>query len=62
MYMYISGMIFLSYLTDFSYFSMEKTIPKIAGHGQNKWKIDIFERRSRWFQLIYFLTRKIPDK
>jgi hypothetical protein len=55
-------MIFLSYLTDFSYFSMEKTIPKIAGHGQNKWKIDIFERRSRWFQLIYFLTRKIPDK
>ena len=57
---------FFSYLTDFSYFSVNKKFPKIAGHSQNMLKI---ERSYRWFQLFfidlqlfYFLFRIIPDK
>jgi hypothetical protein len=64
---------FFSYLTDFSYFSVNKKFPKIAGHSQNMLTI---ERGYRWFQLFfidlqlffidlqlfYFLFRIITDK
>jgi hypothetical protein len=36
-------MIFFSYLTDFSYFSVKKEIPKIAGQSEQV-KNDPFER------------------
>ena len=34
-----TGMNFFIYLTDFSYFSVKKEIPKIAGHSQNMLKM-----------------------
>jgi hypothetical protein len=39
-------MIFFSYLTDFSYFSVKKEIPKIAGQSEQV-KNDPFERGCR---------------
>ena len=58
---------FLSYLTDFSHFILERNCRKLLDTvrtGQN----GPFERGCRWFQiffmgfqLFYFLTRIIPD-
>ena len=51
-------------------FSSGEKLPKVAGHSQNRSKIDNLkgQRGCRWFQLIfidfqlfYFLTRITPD-
>ena len=43
---------FFSYLTDFSYFSVNFFFSKIAEHSQNRSKNDLFESGCRWFQLF----------
>jgi hypothetical protein len=60
----LTGIIIVSYLTDFS---SEKYIPKVAGQGQNRSKMEVLKRGCRWFQLLfidfqsfYFLARIIP--
>ena len=73
---YITGVIFVSYLTWFQPFSSAVKLPKIAGHSQNRSRMDtvrtgqewtIWKEGCRWFQLFfidfhlfYFLTRIIP--
>jgi len=61
-----TGMIFFSYLTDFSYFCLNKK-SKSCRTWSEQVKNDLFERGCRWFQLFfndfqlfYFLTRIIP--
>jgi hypothetical protein len=37
---YLSGMIFFSYLIDFSYFPLKFLFPKVGGHGLNRSKME----------------------
>jgi hypothetical protein len=49
-----SWMIFFSYLTDFIYIPLKKKFPKVAGHGQNRSKIDILKEVVDGFS--YFIS------
>jgi hypothetical protein len=62
-----AGMIFFSYLTDFSIFLYKKNIRKLPDTVRTGKKKYLFERGCRWFilffidfQLFHFLTRIIP--
>jgi len=56
-----------SFLTDFSYFPLKNKLPNVAGHCQNRSKMEVFKGGCRrfqlffiYFQLFYFLARIIP--
>jgi len=40
---YLSGMIFFSYLIDFSYFPLKFLFPKVAGHSLNRSKMGVLK-------------------